>query len=114
MLRQSVSCRQEVGGVLNEVYVKCTLSSSLLWIAVSETAGNVLVSECAFYLQQAYWEISGGCKSLLVVLTHVQLFLLALGEACLRPSPTLFVALFLSEFAPSPKSPTWATTRFVP
>lgn len=64
--------------------------------------------------QQTYWEINGGCKSLLGFPAHLHLFLLVLEVACLCPSPPLLVALFLSEFAPSPKSPTWATTQFVP
>ena len=51
---------------MNAIYIKYILSSSsLLWIAVSEVAGSVLVSEYILYLQQTCWEIYGGSKSLL-------------------------------------------------
>lgn len=40
-------------------------SSSLFWIAGSETAGSVLVSGYILYLQRTYWEINGGSKSTL-------------------------------------------------
>lgn len=54
------------------IYIKCVFSSSsLLWIAVSEIAGSVLVSEYILYLQQTCWEISGGSKSLLDFHVHV-------------------------------------------
>lgn len=51
---------------MNEIDIKCIFSSSsLLWIAASEIAGNVLVSEYVLYCQQTYWEIYGGSESLL-------------------------------------------------
>lgn len=48
------------------IYIQCILSSSsLLWVAVSEIAGSVLVSKNILSLRQTCWGIYGGSKSVL-------------------------------------------------